>query len=271
MNMKRCLRAALTGTLVALFLAVGRAPAAEVEGTLLKKDGNRLSGRLGWRASSREYSVKIGDTLVNVSQREVQSLSVRAPEGLQAAIATVQKGIYTGAHISVLERVVADYDMLQHDVTAGQWLAMAYARSGKAADAKRVAEKIMANRSKADLPLNLMNAYWTSLVETGDEATLKRDLRDAISAGAPDVVALANVKMGDIEMKAGRFREALIEGYLRTIVLFGGVKDVQPEAMYKAVKCFQQLGQASRAEKMRKKLLADFPEDSYSKKLASEG
>ena len=63
----------------------------------------------------------------------------------------------------------------------------------------------------------------------------------------------------------GDLQTALIDGYLRTIVLFEQVKDVQPEALYKAVKCFEDLGQAAHADKMRKKLLAEYPQTAYAK------
>jgi TolA-binding protein len=70
-------------------------------------------------------------------------------------------------------------------------------------------------------------------------------------------------------MKQGNYKDALLDGYLRTVVLFGDIKPTQPEALYKAAQCFDQLGQGPYAERMRKKLLADFPQDPYAQRVQS--
>jgi len=81
------------------------------------------------------------------------------------------------------------------------------------------------------------------------------------------VAAMAQIKRGDIERKKENLKEALVDGYLRTIVLFKQVKEVQPEALYKAAKCFEELGEHSYAEKMRKTLLEKYPLDPYTGKI----
>ena len=60
---------------------------------------------------------------------------------------------------------------------------------------------------------------------------------------------------------------ALIDGYLRTVVFFQGIKSVQPEALYKAAKCFEEKGQHSYAEKMRKELLSSYPQSEEARQL----
>ena len=72
-------------------------------------------------------------------------------------------------------------------------------------------------------------------------------------------------------MQRKQYKDALVEGYLRTIVLFQDVREVQPEALYQAARCFEELGESGNAEKMRKKLLADYPDSSYSKQLNAGG
>ena len=54
------------------------------------------------------------------------------------------------------------------------------------------------------------------------------------------------------------------------IVLFQDIKEVQPEALYNAIKCFEQLNQGGYANKLRQKLLAEYPDDKYSEEIKWE-
>ena len=44
---------------------------------------------------------------------------------------------------------------------------------------------------------------------------------------------------------------------------------MQPEALYKAAKCFEEKGQHSYAEKMRKELLSSYPQSEYAQRVRS--
>jgi hypothetical protein len=74
---------------------------------------------------------------------------------------------------------------------------------------------------------------------------------------------MAHVKRGHILRKQNSFKEALWDGYLRTTELFGTEKSVQPEAMYWAAKCFEELAMASQAEKMRQRLVKTYPTSEF--------
>jgi tetratricopeptide (TPR) repeat protein len=152
------------------------------------------------------------------------------------------------------------------DLKAARWLAEAYLKQGKAADAVRMCEKVIESNPDA-VSGELASVYWDALIGAEQFAKLKKALGDAVAKGNRQVAAVAQIKRGDLEKKQGRNKEALIDGYLRTVVLFQDVKEVQPEALFKAAKCFEELGQMSHADKMRKKLLAEFPADPYSQQL----
>ena len=47
-------------------------------------------------------------------------------------------------------------------------------------------------------------------------------------------------------------------------------KHMQPEALFNAAACFEELGQAVYAEKMRKKLMAEYPQSTYTRRIQSE-
>ena len=98
---------------------------------------------------------------------------------------------------------------------------------------------------------------------------LRLQLGKAVEEGNRGVVAVAQVLRGDLDMKKQDFRSALVDGYLRTIVLFADVREMQPEALFKAAKCFEELRESQNAEKMRKKLLSEFPDSTYSRQINS--
>jgi len=45
---------------------------------------------------------------------------------------------------------------------------------------------------------------------------------------------------------------------------------MQPEALFNAAACFEELGEAVYAEKMRKKLMAEYPQSTYTRRVQSE-
>jgi TolA-binding protein len=94
-------------------------------------------------------------------------------------------------------------------------------------------------------------------------------MEEAVKRGTRQMAAIAQMRRGDIQRKRGELKEALIAGYLRTAYFFRDVKEVQGEALYKSVKCLEELGQHGHADKMRKRLLQDYPRDPYAEKLRS--
>jgi len=264
----------LPGILAVLSAALLLPAAAQVDGYVVKKGtGQKLNGKVRWRASMKQYEIKMAgkQALSSVPAAQVAQVRVRPPEGLENAARAVKGGSYTGAHILKLEKIVKDYLMLQHDLTAAQWLGTAYVKTGKAAEAARMMDRVMADRNVGDLPQGFVRVYWDTLLETEKYSKLKKELKSAIEEGSRPVAAVAQMLRGKIDMRKGDYRDALVEGYLRTIVLFEDVPDVQAEALFYAITCFEELGESSHAEKMRKKLLADHPKSEYSKKLQTGG
>ena len=57
------------------------------------------------------------------------------------------------------------------------------------------------------------------------------------------------------------------DGYLRVVILYENVKEIQPEALYKAAKAFDALNQNANAERMRTKLRTKYAQSEYARKL----
>lgn len=261
-----------TGLMIAaviMLIAAGQSH-AQVNGQIVQKEtGRRLSGSLRYRPASREYVITAEGRSLTVPLDQVQQVIVAKPAGIDAALQAVAAGRYSAA-ISTLETIRKDYQMLQWDVIATRALAEAYLKGmNDASRAIRMCEEIIRDNPQAAVSGDLAAIYWEALLADGREARLRSILTQAIQTGSRELAAIAQVKRGDIDMKNGDFRNALIDGYLRTVLLFQQVGSIQPEALYKAAKCFTEIGMTTHAEEMRKNLLQNYPQNEWAQKLRS--
>ena len=158
-------------------------------------------------------------------------------------------------------------EMLKWDITAARWLAEAYLNLNKLSQAETMCEKVFRQNPAAKTSGELSRIYWEVLEKANKHATLEMILKDAIRSGGREVAAVAQIKRGDMANSKGKTKEALIDGYLRTAILFRDVKSVQPEALFKATKALKKIGKVTDAEKMRKRLLEGYPESRYAQQL----
>ena len=240
---------------------------AAIQGTLIKSiDNQPMSGDIRWKAASKQYVIAAGGVSMTLTPSQVKEVRVPKPATLDQAIAQLNNKKYSEA-LAVFEQIMTEYNMLQWDVPAKGYAAKAHMALGNAAKAATLCEMLLRDNPRAAYEGELAAVYWQALIEAGREETLRQILDKAVEEGSRELAALAQIRRGDIDVKNGRFKEALVDGYLRTIVLFDGVKKYLPEALYKAAKCFEQLNETSNAEKMRKRLLAEFPSSSYAQSV----
>ena len=109
--------------------------------------------------------------------------------------------------------------------------------------------------------------YWQALLKTGKGARLNDLITKAIAEGGREASAAALVMRGDMLMERKEALNALKDGYLRVVVLYENVKDIQPEALYKAAKAFDSLNRTADAERMRSKLRSKYAQSEYARKL----
>ncbi len=258
-----------------LMLLATQSAQAQATGYLIMNDANstQVGGLISWRGGSRQYEIRDPrkpTVARSVSADQVREVRVKKPAPMDAAIRAVSEGRFSGPHIATLEKIVKQYEMLQHDMTAGAALARAYVESGKPAQTEELYGKIKASRTVAELPGELVSAYWDALLKLNKNSILTREIDVTLRKGSRGAVAVAYILKGDIAKKEGKLETALIDGYLRTVVLYRDQKSAQPEALYKAYLSFQELNQVTYAEKMRKKLVEAFPRSSYTLKLQSQ-
>jgi len=245
-----------------LLIALAMASPA-TQGTIIKAiDGQPLSGDIRWRAASKQYVITADGVSMTLSPAQVKEVRVSKPDDFDQAVAALQNRKYNEA-LPTFEKIMEEYKMLQWDVPATGHAAAAYLALGNAPKAIALCEMLIRINPPAAYEGDLAAVYWQALINAGREQTLRQILDKSVEEGPRELAALAQIRRGDIDMKNGSFKEALVDGYLRTIVLFDGVKKYVPEALYKAAKCFEQLNETSNAEKMRKRLLEEFPASSY--------
>jgi tetratricopeptide (TPR) repeat protein len=245
-------------------------PALAIPGRILKTDGGSLEGDIKWQPASKQYMVttKQGSLYVPVAQK--MQVIVAPPAGLDAALKQVQSGAGAGA-ISTLEKIRTEYNMMGPDVQAARGLAQAYMQMKDPDKALAMCKAVLRDNPEAASSGEFAGIYWDILNAKNMDSQLDEELGKAIQSGDREVAAVAQIKRGDIKQKQGNLKEALVDGYLRTVLLFEEIKFAQPEALYKATKCFEQLGQQSHADKFRKRLLADYPDDPWAQKLRAGG
>lgn len=261
MNMKRHFRPAIPGLVIAAIplLLLNLPCPADV---LVKTDGTRMQGQVVWMPASKVYSVKvsIGGAIAEskVPPSEVASLEIPKPPNLDSALAT--------KNITTLEQIMREYDMRTWDAVAGRGLLNIYSQSGQAAKAVELGQKLIRQTPALETSENFAPAYWDAMIKAGGhEDALIRAFNKAVEQGSTELAAWALIKRGDLLKKKGTPKEALVDGYLRTIHLFDQVKEAQPEALYGAIKCFEELGQQTNADRYRKKLLGEYADSPYAK------
>lgn len=241
---------------------------AQITGNIIQKGtGQTLSGQIRYQPASRQYVVTAQGRSLTVPLDQVARVEVPRPGNLDSALQAVAAGRYSAA-IPTLEQIRRDYLMLQWDVVATRALAEAYLRGMNDAErAIRMCEEIIRDNPQAQFSGELANIYWEALLAAGREARLRSILTQAIQSGSRELAAIAQIKRGDIDRQNGDYRTALIDGYLRTVLLFRQISHVQPEALYRAAECFTELGMTTHAERMRQDLLQNFPQSSWAQRL----
>jgi len=246
---------------------------AAIQGTITTENGDTQKGEIRWSARDKAYVVAHGGVEVQVKAADVAELDIAKPAGYDQAVAQVEKG-QGNAALPVLVKIVKEYQHLQWDKTAGGYLARAYLDAGKGDAALKACQDIISADPTAAYKGELAPAYWSALLQVGQNAKLESALAKAAASGDRFASGAALTMRGDIIFKAGNesadaARKALSDGYLRVVLLYKDApvaKKLQPEALYKAAKCFEKLGQSARADAMRTDLKRNYGDSPWATK-----
>ena len=234
----------------ALLLLVGElVTAAPAEGkTVLKRKGEEpeLVDSASFKRSSREYRIIKGKAIILVPRSEVEYCRPPKPVGFDAC-----------ETVPELEAVIRKYHCLWWDAEAFKKLMPAYLASGADAKAIRLYKdmKLVLGWS---MPVSRVHDYWVALKRDGQTATLRKELADTVANGPREASAWAYLMRGDLLRLEGKPAEALLEGYLRTVMLFDDIASCRRDALLKTVAAMEEQGD-SRADGFRQVLRQEFP------------
>ena len=271
---KTMLMLAALGCAAALSAAPAAATAPTIKGKITTQDGVSRSGEIRWSAKEKAYLTtrKAGATMIDeiTKPEDVAEMDIEKPAQWDAIV----KAVEAGKGVSVqkrLEAIVKDYAHLQWDKSAGRYLAQTYVMSGNYDKALAVCRDIIANDETAAYAGDLAPMYWQALLKKGQNAKLEAAIKKAIATGDRYSSGAALIMRGDMEVegKAGdrdAAMRALQDGYMRVVLLYtdeGVAGKLRPEAMSKAAKCFETLGQAPRAADLRGQLRAQYADSPW--------
>ena len=244
---------------------------AQIAGTIITAEDRKIEGTIKWKVREKTYAVtaKGGNVELEMAPAVIKDLQIPRPKELDAVVKMVQEGSAAAA-IPVLEKISSDYLMLQWDKVATRLLADAYVKAGDAEKAIRVCEKVISSNPEAAYLGEMAPAYWQALLKAGRASKAEDLVTKAIKSGDREASAFALIMRGDLILASGDTNEvakkALRDGFLRVVTLYRAVRAAQPEALFKAGKCFEKLGQTARADQMRTTLKSEFGSSEWARK-----
>lgn len=255
--------------LAATFIA---AEAAAVQGVITMPNRSKREGEIKWIARDKAYGiVEKGRSIeMQLKPEEIAGLQIPRPRELDAAIEAIRQG-NANAAIPVLEKIASEYMMLQWDKPATRYLAEAHVQAGNADKAIAVCEKVIAADPEAAYLGEMAPVYWQALIKRERLSKVEELLGKAIKTGDRPASANALIARGDLIQAGGGdanelAKKALRDGYLRVVTLYRSERSAQPEALYKAAKCFEKLGQTQHADQLRTTLKGEFGSSEWAKK-----
>ncbi len=249
-------------------IAAVAAPAG-ITGTITTEAGDTNKGLIRWSARDKAYVITKGGVELQVKATDVAEIDIAKPAGWDQIVAQVEKG-QGAAAVAPLSKIVKEYAHLEWDRAAARYLTEAHLAAGNPEKALAAAKEVIDGEKSAAYKGELAPAYWDALLALNRTSTLEEVLGKAAASGDRYSSGMALVKRGDLIFKAGgessdAAKKALTDGYLRAALLYTDAavaSKVRPEALYKAAKCFEKLGQSGRADSFRtelKKLYAASP------------
>jgi len=241
----------------------------QVQGTLINTDGKPFPGLLKWKVREKAYNVTANNMDLEVPLASVSEIQIAKPKDLETAEKLVAGGNAAQA-VPLLEKIAKDYFMLKWDKPSIRLLAEAHLKAGAVDKAIKTCESIISADPSAAYVGEIAPMYWQALLKAGRTAKVDELVLKAIKSGDRLASAFALIMRGDLILATGETADnsnkALRDGYLRVITLYKSEADAQPEALFKASKCFEKTGQSGRADQFRSELKKSFATSEWAQK-----
>jgi outer membrane protein assembly factor BamD (BamD/ComL family) len=243
--------------LLAGVLASGPAEAA----FLILKGDRKVEGTSISVSARGQYIIEMATGRQSYDAGQVLRAEADKPAQYDRAMQFVGARKYDQA-LPLFQEIVESYKRLTWDNQANMMIARIYTRTGKPKDAVALFTDLP--KSFFDQP-DVRFDYWQAMVGAGEFEVLEKDLDDAVATGDRELAARAQIVRGDIKLKRAQFEPAAID-YLRTVVLYKAIEEVQPEALYKAIQALEEL-RDGRTSDLKERLLKNYPESEYARRL----
>jgi tetratricopeptide (TPR) repeat protein len=250
----------------ALFLTSAAFIDAEVV-VYLKGGGDPKRGdNIRYKTSTQEYVLTVGGVEMPLPLNSVERVEVPKPAAMTEAEKLMSGGQFISA-MPMLEKIAADFPMLEWGLRAQELLADAYARKGDIPKSLATYSALFKTAPAGQVSVQARMKYWNALLAAQQMDALSGDLERAIAKGSREEAAYAQLMRGNLRRSQNKTQDALLD-YLRTVLLFEDVAGVQPEAMFKAAEMMDALTDP-RGSDLRKRLVQKYPDSEFARKAGA--
>jgi hypothetical protein len=245
-NMNKKIMIILVAALVGCLVVHAEAQSRK---TVLKRKGSKamyVDSAL-FLQSTEQYQITKGKAMYTIPADSVEYIVPPKPKGFDQC-----------QDITLLEQIMNKYRGLWWDVQAFRRLMSLYINKGEAKKAVALFEK-MKPEADDQLPIDAQRNYWKALRLCRRWTTLEAELKRATEKGTDALAACAYIARGNMIMTRGTRQDALIYGYLKTVILYPQVKMCRKEALEKTADVLEQLSDP-RARLFRKAIEKEFPD-----------
>lgn len=260
MSIQQVIRSS-AAVMAALWLLAGTVHAANV---VYMSNDKIVAQTVAWRESAQEYRVTANDVIQMIPKTRVERLEIDKPADFDKAEQMLKAGKGIDA-IPMLEAMITQYKMCIWDNRARELMSRIYSQSKDYKKAVSILEEIFKNLQPWENYNIVRRFYWDMLRLSKTNATLNKELTQAIETGSREVAALAYIMRGDMKNDEGQKEQAVLD-YLRVALMFEDVKAAQPEALFKTAELLDAL-RDPRANQFKKKLVQKYPDSEYRRKV----
>jgi tetratricopeptide (TPR) repeat protein len=236
-----------------LILAWGGAGWAAV---LVLGNGSRVEGRNLRLNAQGDYVLETAQGLRTYAAGQVQRAEADKPAGYDEALAL--RATQPEEASRRLTQIARANRGLGWDGRAWYAVAGIAAAQGRHDQAAAALEQLPAHMMETD---EVRGTYLTALVQTGNYAKAMPLLDEAIRRSGRALSARATLLRGDARLQQGQQEPALLD-YLRVWMMYADVRELQPEALYKAAGALAAL-KDPRAAELKAELERDYPNSTW--------
>ncbi len=251
-----------TLTLASVLTGTGRVVADETALPYVVHEGRRIPGT-DVRAD-RHGQIILTTPAGRMTFEPGTRVVVAEPTGFQDLRRKVEESQYEEV-ISGLREIIEQYRFLGWDHRARRLLGRALTGIGRYQDAVTHLESLFEEDPGARAEPDVQEAYLLALEGAREHDKLLPMLDEVIRQGGRQPAARAQMIRGNLRMEEGEIEKALYD-FLRTATLFRTMIEFQPEALYRAAVCYEQLGQSEKAQRFIERLQTEFPESDYAQR-----